>query len=44
MKYLLLEVEAHNEVETGIAAVYNFVSTVFDEWAESLITTETFSD
>jgi hypothetical protein len=31
MKYLLLEVKTHNEVETGIATIYNFISTVLDE-------------
>lgn len=42
--YLFLEIESHDEVETGVAAVDDFVATILNERAEGLIAAETFSD
>jgi len=43
MHYLFLQVEAHYEVETRVTPIYHLVSSVLDEWAESLIAAQTLS-
>jgi hypothetical protein len=39
--YLLLEVEPHDEVETGVSAVDDLVATVLDEGAQRLVARKT---
>lgn len=38
--YVLLEIEADDEVKTGVAAVYHLVASILNEWAESLVAGE----